>query len=449
MLRRLFRDTLKARKRDRRRRKGSAPEGLKRLNRLALEPLEPRFLLAPVISGTTQPSNLVGSSPVAIPSTVTDATATISSVSLAYELSVPSSPAFSESFGKTPTPSGQTWGGGAGTGTDNVWSASGTAFKLNATANYVSSNPNCGLQYACNKTSGSITSAAINMAGVSATVQFYADMSGTTSSDTWTLEFGSSATGPFTPITSLTTLGTSSRGFTEYNCVITNSSLLNSAEYLHFAFTGGGTGDGGLIYLDQISVMVQPSGGIVAMTAGANNTYSAQIPAEPLGSTVSYYVVATDSQGYSTFDPPAAPATPYSYTVPSVTITNTTQPPAAVAPNSAVQITTDISSQSALTAVNLIYNSGSGWNPVAMSNEGNGVYEASIPQFAAGTTVQYYISATNSAGFTATDPSTAPAYRIRTRCRVRRASSARHNCRRPLRRRRWCGSPQTFPRRSP
>ena len=47
--------------------------------------------------------------------------------------------------------------------------------------------------------------------------------------------------------------------------------------------------------------------------------YGAQIPAQATGTTVSYYVTATDSSGLVANDPTAAPSSTYSYTVGATT----------------------------------------------------------------------------------------------------------------------------------
>ena len=364
------------------------------------------MLLAPVIGNTTHaPVAPAASNPVVISSTVTDASASLSGVNLTYELG-PSANAFTETFGSTATTSGNNWNGTA----DKTWTLGtngSSAFKLATAANYVSSSPNCGLQYNCSK-STTITSSAINLSGaLSATVQFYVDMVSTTSKDSVTLELGSGSS--FTADT-CTNLGVNSNGFTEYNCIVTNGSQLVNGEELQFAFTGGGGSDGGLIYLDQITVLTQSTGGTLAMS-GSDDAYTATIPKQASGATVYYYVTATDSQGYSTTNPTGAPATTSSYTVRATdtppTITNTSLSPTIVTPTSTV-VTSDISDQSALTAENLLYNGGSGWVTVPMSTTGNGVYSASIPEFAAGTAVQYYISASDDVSLTTTDPAAAP-----------------------------------------
>jgi hypothetical protein len=95
---------------------------------------------------------------------------------------------------------------------------------------------------------------------------------------------------------------------------------------MRFQFTGGGTGDDDRIDLDQITVTVS-SGGAASWAvpmlddgghgdgAAGDHVYGAEIPALATGTTVSYYVSATDDLGLTSLDPLSAPATGYSYTV--------------------------------------------------------------------------------------------------------------------------------------
>ena len=94
------------------------------------------------------------------------------------------------------------------------------------------------------------------------------------------------------------------------------------------------------------------------------------------------------------------------------TIAGTAQSPATVTASSAVWVTSTVTDSGTLNTVNLVYNAGSGAVTVPMYDDGkhedgsagDGMYGAEIPALPAGTTVQYYISATDSAGLTTTDP---------------------------------------------
>ena len=83
-------------------------------------------------------------------------------------------------------------------------------------------------------------------------------------------------------------------------------------------------------------------------------------------------------------------------------VTNLTNPQSA---SSSYTVTADVeafpginSSDESINAVTLNYNTGSGWQQVSMSNTSGDTYSGDIPQQSAGTFVDYYVSATNSAG---------------------------------------------------
>lgn len=96
----------------------------------------------------------------------------------------------------------------------------------------------------------------------------------------------------------------------------------------------------------------------------------------------------------------------------------TTQSPATVTAASSVWITATATSPGSLSGVSLVYDAGSGPVTVAMYDDGvhqdfaagDGVYGAQIPALAAGTIVKYYVTATNAAGLSATDPGIVPSY---------------------------------------
>ena len=105
-------------------------------------------------------------------------------------------------------------------------------------------------------------------------------------------------------------------------------------------------------------------------------------------------------------------------------ISGTAQYPATATSAAPVVITTTATDSGVtLTAVNLVYNTGSGAATVAMTSLGSGAYTADIPAQSAGTTVRYYISATNSGSETTTDPGT-PCSRSATCIPTRSASRA-------------------------
>ena len=100
---------------------------------------------------------------------------------------------------------------------------------------------------------------------------------------------------------------------------------------MRFQFTGGGAGDDDRIDLDQITVTVTTGPAATNVTmyddgahgdgAAGDHVYGGQIPAMASGTTVSYYVTATDNAGLVTTDPATAPTNKYSYTVGAAALT--------------------------------------------------------------------------------------------------------------------------------
>ena len=275
------------------------------------ETLETRFLLTgspPVITTTQAVTNPAAANAVPIVSQVTDSYS-LTSINLTYTANTGSSGTIttpmSETFGTTAQNS---WNGGSGTGTDNLWTvtANPVPFKLLTAANYVSSNSACGLQFNCSKEALATiaTTNSFDVAGSSATVTYWIkSVPGTTGSayasqDYVTLELNSGSGYVACAASSVTT---NSNGFTEYSYNLTNAQLV-PAEKMEFAFSSSGNAsDTTLIYLDQISVSLTvggPSPVSVPMavdSAAGAGYYDATIPAEPSGTVVSYYVSATNS----------------------------------------------------------------------------------------------------------------------------------------------------------
>ncbi len=132
-------------------------------------------------------------------------------------------------------------------------------------------------------------------------------------------------------VTRLSELTSTSHGWTQYHYDLQASELVSTLN-LRFQFRGGSAES--RMDLDQLSVKVVTGGGSstnVAMLddglhldgAPGNHVYGAFIPAFPLGTTVNYYLTATDSGGLTTTSPVGAPASVYAYTVQSGSSTNT------------------------------------------------------------------------------------------------------------------------------
>ena len=133
-------------------------------------------------------------------------------------------------------------------------------------------------------------------------------------------------------VTRLSELSSSNHGWSLYHYDLQVGELVSSLK-LRFQFRGGSTES--RMDLDQISVKLVTGSGSCASTVAmlddglhqdgvaGDRTYGGQIPALPVGTTVNYYLTATDGGGLSTTNPVGAPGTTWSYTVRSVSTSQT------------------------------------------------------------------------------------------------------------------------------
>ena len=128
---------------------------------------------------------------------------------------------------------------------------------------------------------------------MAATVTFYVQTKSMTAADGWTFQVDPTGTGNDYVSTGLGATGTN-QGFTEESYTLPNSDLVNGLK-MRFQFTGGGGTDAGQIDLDQIVVNVTTAT-TVPMSYNSG-VYSAAIPAQSAGASVSYFVMATNSTG--------------------------------------------------------------------------------------------------------------------------------------------------------
>ena len=287
----------------------SAPRGRKRSfpaafrpKRLLVESLESRLLLAPVISTSRSPLSPTASTAVLVTSQITD-TASITSATLTYSTgsgtSTQSTP-FTETFGSTAV---KPWTGS--TGAENTWTVTGNYCELATNCNYDTlDSSTCGLTYKGQATANALTGAmiatanGISAAGASGYVQFYLLEDSLSGTDGWAFQVDPTGTGnSYVTCLSDSTFAENNQGWQEYQYTLTSSQLVSGLK-MRFQFSGGGSGDTGRIFLDDITVVVT-SGSTPTTTAmtGANGAYSADIPAQPAGTTVNYYVTAEDSAG--------------------------------------------------------------------------------------------------------------------------------------------------------
>jgi hypothetical protein len=277
----------------------------------------------PAITGTLQsPVSPTAADAVWITSRITD-DGSIGSATLTYTTgsgTPTTTTVFTETMTATPA---KPW---TGTGANNPWTVTGSLCEQRTGSNYGAGNP-CGLEFKGSTTLNPLTGAmvattnAIDATGASGYVEFWLQALTLDGSDGWTfqLDAGSGY------VTRLSELSGSSHGWQKYHYDLAAGELVGTLR-MRFQFTGGGAGDDDRIDLDQITVTVT-SGGASSWTVGmyddgahadgaaGDQVYGGQIPAMAPGTTVGYYVTATDEYGFATVDPATAPTTPYSYTV--------------------------------------------------------------------------------------------------------------------------------------
>gem|GEM_PF-241924 len=260
-----------------------------------------------------------------VTSSVTDDSA-VSGVKLTYVTgsgSGSTTTPFTETLGTTAV---KPWTGS--TGSTNAWTVTGNYFELRTGANYVTSTTDCGLEYKAGTTLNTATGAmvatanSIQAAGTSGTVEFWVQTLTLDATDGWTFQVSPDAGTTWN--TRLSELTGSSHAYQKYTYSLASSERVSTLK-LRFQFVGGGTGDDDRIDVDQITVSLVTGSLPVEITmvddgahgdgASGDHVYGGQIPAMANGTTVSYYVTATDDAGLTASDPATAPTDKYSYIV--------------------------------------------------------------------------------------------------------------------------------------
>ena len=300
---------------------------------------------APSIALTTcTPTTPTAGDAVWITSRITDDTS-VASAALTYSTgsgSATTSTVFTETMASTAI---KPW---TGSGTVNGWNVTGSSYiEQRVGSNYGSGNA-CGLEYKAGPTANALTAAMlanatdINAAGASGYVEFWIQTLTLTGTAGWTFQIDPTGTGN-NYVTRLSELTGSSHSWQKYHYDLTSGELTSTLK-MRFQFTGGGTGTDHRIDLDQITVTVTSDGGITSTTVtmsddglhgdgvAGDGIYGGQIPAKPAGTTVSYYLTATDGAGLATTDPTGAPINTLSYTVGSVSHAPTVATAAAATP---------------------------------------------------------------------------------------------------------------------
>lgn len=151
---------------------------------------------------------------------------------------------------------------------------------------------------------------------------------------------------------------------------------------------------------------------VVAGTA-SGDSWSAVIPAQPEGSVVRWYAVATNAAGGSCTYPDAAPRFAATWTViapPPPTITAFGVSPGAPYADLPAVISVTATSISALTGAVFHYSvDGGAYSQLAGATAGGGVYTATVPGQEAGAVVTWYAVVSNAAALSASSPADAPA----------------------------------------
>ena len=275
-------------------------------------PSAPTTNQPPVITSVaTAPALPVAGQPTWVTARVTD-DAGVSSVTLNYSTGagvVSTNTVFLETMA---TNAVKPW---TGVGCDNSWTvayAGGNPFEQRFGSNFGAGNTN-GMEFksgTTNLTDSMITAVrSIDARGDSATLSFALWAAGLSGNAGWALQFNS-GTGFSTRVSELTGL---SHAWQTYNYTLTPGDLVSNLT-LRFQFRGGS--DSNRIDLDQISLkVVAASGGWTSAAmfddglhgdgAAGDGVYGAQIPAQALGTTMSYYVTAADGYGLSATNPPA------------------------------------------------------------------------------------------------------------------------------------------------
>ncbi len=132
----------------------------------------------------------------------------------------------------------------------------------------------------------------------------------------------------------------------------------------------------------------------------AGDTYNATIPGQVSGAVVQYNISATDAWGLTIVS--LDNGNPWSYTVEDVdppSINSVEQDPTTVRYTNTVDVTANVTDGGLVSSVKLFYTT-NGWTTsdnFTMTHTTGDLFEATIPMQSYGTTVQYYINATDSA----------------------------------------------------
>ncbi len=151
---------------------------------------------------------------------------------------------------------------------------------------------------------------------------------------------------------------------------------------------------------------------VMTAIAGADSFF-ADIPAQPLGTVVEYYVEAADNSGRVETYPFIGSAAPFAFEVTAdeepPTIAGTTDLRSTENTVGPYMVETTVTDNHLVEQVELLYRLNEGpFTPLEMTARGRGLYEAGIPGQPLETVVEYYVRALDYAGNESLDPPAAP-----------------------------------------
>ncbi len=259
--------------------------------------------------------------PIWITARVTDGVS-LTSVLLNYNAggaSYQTNSVFMETMGTNST---KPWTGG---GCQNAWLVNysgGNPFEQNSNANYGSGNTN-GLSFkggTANLADSMVTATnGMDARGNSGTLSFYVQASIASNSASWTMQLNA-GTGFATRVSET---ATSNHSYRAYSYSLAPDELVSNLA-LRFQFSSGSVSN--RVFLDQIAVrtitgssgwtnVVMYDDGLHSDGSAGDGVFGAQIPTQTLGTVVSYYISASDSNGSATNYPASGAGGTLSFTV--------------------------------------------------------------------------------------------------------------------------------------
>jgi len=149
---------------------------------------------------------------------------------------------------------------------------------------------------------------------------------------------------------------------------------------------------------------------VMTAIAGTDSFY-AEIPAQPFGTTVEYYVHAADNSGREEDYPLVGPDGPFRFAITAPIAIATDEYPNTEDTTGPYTITTTATDESrTITDVELLYrvNGGAFQGPITMTPQGSDLYAGDIPGQGYTSIVEYYVRAADDAEHEVFDPPTAP-----------------------------------------